>query len=217
MTLSAATPAIGTRNRLIDAALRLYAERGVFNVSLAEVVRAAGQRNASAVHYHFGDRDQLLLAIMEPHVLMLRARRDELLVKAIEANGPESVVEALVRPLVELAREGRQARAWMKIGLELADHVERVPVELTTLLFKAGGGEVLSLLAERCAPLPPEVWHLRTAICIGFTARAATERARIIDDQPGATPALNDEAFVSNLVDMFLGALTAPAPGDLGI
>ncbi len=217
MTSASATPTVDTRNKLTDAALRLYAERGVFNVSLAEVVRAAGQRNASAVHYHFGDRDQLLLAIMQPHVVVLRARRDELLAKSIDAAGPEPVVEALVRPLVELAREGWQARAWMKIGLELADHVERVPSELTALLFKAGGGEVLSVLAERCAPLPPEVWHLRTAICIGFTARAATERARIIDDQPRARPAINDEAFVTNLVDMFLGALTAPAPRDLGI
>jgi AcrR family transcriptional regulator len=207
------TPALDTRDKLMDAARRLYAERGVFNVSLAEVVRAAGQRNTSAIHYHFGSREQLLLAIMDPQVHTLRARRDELLAKARLAQGPAVVVEALVRPLVELAREGWRARAWMKIGLELADHNERIAPELESLLFGAGGGEALSLLAERCEPMPAVVWNLRTNLCIGFAARAATERARIIDDQPPrSAPMLSDEAFVSNLVEMFLGALTAPVP-----
>jgi AcrR family transcriptional regulator len=204
---------VDTREKLMDAARRLYAERGVFNVSLAEVVREAGQRNTSAIHYHFGSREQLLTAIMEPQVLTLQARRRALLAKARLTSDPESVVEALVRPLVELAREGWRARAWMKIGIELADHHDRMAPELESLLFQAGGGEVLALLAERCPPLPPAVWNLRTKICIGFTSRSATERARIIDEQPPRNrPVLDDEAFVTNLVDMFLGALTAPAP-----
>ncbi|CAB4748139.1 unannotated protein [freshwater metagenome] len=207
------TPAVDTRDKLMDAARRLYAERGVFNVSLAEVVRAAGQRNTSAIHYHFGSREQLLLAIMDPQVHTLRARRDELLAKARLSQGSAVVVDAMVRPLVELAREGWRARAWMKIGLELADHNERIAPELASLLFGAGGGEVLAFLAERCPPLPPTVWNLRTSICIGFAARAATERARIIDDQPRRSAnMLSDEVFVANLVDMFLGALTAPSP-----
>ncbi len=207
------TPPLETREKLMDAARRLYADRGVFNVSLAEVVREAGQRNTSAIHYHFGSREHLLLAIMDPQVHTLRARRDELVAKARLAQGPAVVVDALVRPLVELAREGWRARAWMKIGLELADHNERIAPELESLLFGAGGGEILSFLAERCPPLPPTVWNLRTSICIGFAARAATERARIIDDQPRrSADMLSDEAFVTNLVDMFLAALTSPAP-----
>ena len=49
------------------------------DVSLAEIVRAADQRNASAVHYHFGGRDQVVEAILARHVPDLRARRLELL------------------------------------------------------------------------------------------------------------------------------------------
>jgi AcrR family transcriptional regulator len=207
------TAPVDTREKLMDAARRLYAERGVFNVSLAEVVREAGQRNTSAIHYHFGSREQLLTAIMQPQVLTLQARRRELLAKARLRSDPESVVEALVRPLVELAREGWRARAWMKIGIELADHQDRMAPEIESLLFQAGGGEVLTMLAERCPPLPAAVWNLRTNICIGFTSRSAAQRARILDEQPPRNrTVLDDEAFVTNLVDMFLGALTAPAP-----
>lgn len=207
-------PPIDTREKLMDAARRLYAERGVFNVSLAEVVREAGQRNTSAIHYHFGSREQLLAAIMEPEVATLRARRDELLDKARREAGPEPVVEAIVRPLVELAHEGWRARAWMKIGLELADHGDGVAPEINELLFRAGGGEALSLLQSRCAPMPAGLWNLRTGICIGFTARAATQRAHLLDTEPRRADAVLDgDAFVSNLVDMFLAALTAPIPG----
>ena len=41
---------ISTSDLLLDSATRLFAERGVDNVSIAEIVRAAGQRNTSAIH-----------------------------------------------------------------------------------------------------------------------------------------------------------------------
>lgn len=207
------TPPADTRAKLMDAALRLYAERGVFHVSLAEVVREAGQRNTSAIHYHFGSRDQLLLAILEPQAETLRRRRAELLAKARHAPGPEPVVEAIVRPLVELAREGWRSRAWMKIGLELADHRERVAPPVLEQLFHGGGGEVMDVLATRCPPMPRAMWELRRDLCIGFVARAATHRAGQLDDPTAPpVPPLDDDAFVTNLVEMFLGALRAPLP-----
>ena len=68
-----------TPDRLLDAAARLFAERGVDNVSIAEIVRAAGQRNTSAVHYHFGSRDEILRAVLARHVPAIAERRRELL------------------------------------------------------------------------------------------------------------------------------------------
>ena len=46
--------ATGTRQRLLDAALRAFAEQGVGTASLVDITRRAGQRNRGAVHYHFG-------------------------------------------------------------------------------------------------------------------------------------------------------------------
>jgi AcrR family transcriptional regulator len=54
-----------TRARLLDAAVLLFAERGLGGVSLREINEAAGQRNTNALHYHFGDRDGLIGAIVE--------------------------------------------------------------------------------------------------------------------------------------------------------
>ena len=46
-----------TRERLLLTAEKLLGERGINGVSLREITREAGQRNASALHYHFGSRD----------------------------------------------------------------------------------------------------------------------------------------------------------------
>ena len=53
-----------TRARIVAACERLFAERGIERVSLNEIVAAAGQRNASAIHYHFGDREGLMERVL---------------------------------------------------------------------------------------------------------------------------------------------------------
>ena len=55
-----------TRDSLIEAGLRLFADRGI-HAPLSAVVVAAGQKNTSALHYHFGGREGLLAAITSVH------------------------------------------------------------------------------------------------------------------------------------------------------
>jgi AcrR family transcriptional regulator len=56
-----------TRERLLDAAQHLFARRGVDAVPIRQINELAGQRNASALHYHFGSCQALLVAIVERH------------------------------------------------------------------------------------------------------------------------------------------------------
>jgi AcrR family transcriptional regulator len=51
-----------TRRRLLDAAERLVAERGIDGVTVNEITAASGARNKSAVAYHFGSKLALLEA-----------------------------------------------------------------------------------------------------------------------------------------------------------
>ena len=50
---------LGTPQRMIVVAERLFAERGIEAVSLREVGAACGLRNNSAAQYHFGSRTGL--------------------------------------------------------------------------------------------------------------------------------------------------------------
>ena len=61
-----------TRQQLLDAALVLFAQYGVEAVSIRQITKAAGQANQSAVHYHFSDRDGLVMAVID-HVCEMLA------------------------------------------------------------------------------------------------------------------------------------------------
>src|SRR5271156_3483901 len=54
--------------QLLDAAEGLFAERGIEAVSLREIAAEAGQKNNSAVIYHFGDKRGLLDALIADRV-----------------------------------------------------------------------------------------------------------------------------------------------------
>ena len=198
-----------TRDKLLDAATALFAERGVANVSLAEIVRAAGQRNASAIHYHFGGRDQVVEGILARHVPALRARRLELLehARTTPSDDVRAVADALVRPVTELAQRGWQERAYLQIGAELAGQLDKATPEMRRLFRETAGPEVMALLAERCA-VAEDIWRVRALIGNAFVGRAAADRARALDR--GEAGPLDDDRWVANLVAMFVGMMTAP-------
>src|SRR5438445_4339123 len=93
--------AADTRERLIAAAEELFAANGIQAVSLREIVRASGAKNATALQYHFGDRAGLVRAVLEKHHLEVDTRRHALL-DAYESRGGDdlrALAEALVAPL----------------------------------------------------------------------------------------------------------------------
>ena len=130
-----------TPDLLIDAAARLFAERGVDNVSIADIVRSADQRNASAVHYHFGSRDDILLAVLTRHVGELAQRRLALLkeAQARPAGEVRPAAEAIVRPITEFAQGGWRQRAYLQIGSDLAGAIDRVSPEIQEVSGPDGG------------------------------------------------------------------------------
>ena len=207
--------ATSTRDKLLDAAARLFAERGLDNVSIAEIVRAAGQRNASAVHYHFGNRNEVLRALLARHVPDIATRRRELLeiARARPDGGVVPAAEAIVRPVTELAQRGWRERAYLQVGTELTHWLARSDIpEMAELMAQTAGFEAWGLFRERCGTrLPDDLWDERQEICVSFIGRAAADRARQLD-QEGEHPVLSDDRFVTNLIAMLVGAMTAPVP-----
>ena len=88
-----------TRDKLITHGQRLFAEQGVFSVPLRLVVEQAGQKNSSALHYHFGGREGLVQAIIERHNEGIEAERAEML-RVLRVNEETGDIPALVRALV---------------------------------------------------------------------------------------------------------------------
>lgn len=202
-----------TRQKLLDAAARAFAENGVFNASLIEITRKAGQRNRGALHYHFGSRDGVLCAVIDRHVAFLARREGELL--DIASRRPDTdvaaVMEAIVRPAAELAERGWRGRCCLLIVAELAgEDPAQLSSDLQAVLARTGGNEVYALLASRMADVSDEVRVERLALVTTFILRAVADRARALGGRRRTgRRQLEYEAFVQNLVAMSAAAMSA--------
>lgn len=58
-----AAPCLETRQRLLTAASAVFAEVGYYHATVREICSRAGA-NVAAVNYHFGDKEQLYLAVL---------------------------------------------------------------------------------------------------------------------------------------------------------
>ncbi|MEU0840967.1 helix-turn-helix domain-containing protein [Streptomyces sp. NPDC005962] len=82
---------------------RLYAERGFANVSVRQISEAAGQRNNSAVQYHFDSRDGLIRTILSHHTALVEKHRIAM-VEALRGQDTVSLEDhyrCLILPNVE--------------------------------------------------------------------------------------------------------------------
>jgi AcrR family transcriptional regulator len=98
-----------TRERLLDAAERQFAEHGFAGASLREIT-AEAEANLAAVSYHFGSKEELFLAVVTRVIAPINQQRLELLdrakARAKEAPLPvEEVIEILVGPVLRSATQ----------------------------------------------------------------------------------------------------------------
>lgn len=98
------TPAGESARALILATERMIALHGSAGVSLRQINAAAKVRNSSAVRYHFGTRDDLMLAVYRHRIEPVNARRMAML-DALERAGDlldaRKLIGAVVRPLAD--------------------------------------------------------------------------------------------------------------------
>ena len=90
-----------TRELILTAAERLFAERGVNAVSNRQVSEAAGQGNNTAVGYHFGTKADLVRAIVRKHATRIEEIRARLLAGIGDSTDVRDWVDCLVRPVPE--------------------------------------------------------------------------------------------------------------------
>ncbi len=199
-----ARDATETRARLLRAGERRFARDGVNGAKLSDIVRDAGQRNDSAVGYHFGSRQGLLAAIVARHMAAMEEARE---VPPEDAD-LRTVVESVVAPTAALLAT-EEGRDFLRIMEQLADwsgvgtaHPNDV---LAGTLLGAQLGRLHALLEpELGAALARE----RAALLVTFLTAALAERAR--SREGGARQRLAHDRFVRHLTDVLTGSLAAP-------
>jgi len=203
---------MSTKDRILDAAERLFARDGIEATSLRAITAEAGV-NLAAVNYHFQSKDALVIAVIERRVGPLNERRLALL-DACEreaGEGPlplEKVLDAFVRPVVEIfAGHARDFAPLMgRLYTEPSESVEKI--------YRSQTGAVVQRFIRAYGRALPElprnelVWRVHFSMgAIGHTL-AASHMLRILSD--GECDPSDVEGTVKRLEAYMTAGLKAP-------
>lgn len=95
---------MSTKNKILDAAEQLFADKGFNGTSLREITSQA-EVNLAAVNYHFGSKKELIKAVMSRYMNELSPRLESALQTLCHQEAQPSLVEvfsAFIEPLLSL-------------------------------------------------------------------------------------------------------------------
>ncbi len=206
------TDDLDTRTKLILAAERLFGERGIDAVPLREVVIAAGQRNASALLYHIGGREELVLAILEFRRAAVDARRVELLDEYASAGvtmDETAIAAGVVLPLVELMLSDRRGGNYLRFlsqayVTEWPDSAYRSTGETDQ-----GMRRCYRLYRARHPDIAPRLLRERFSVCCRGAIYALADWQRDAAVPRSSIPRTGLPGFAGDLIPMAASGLAA--------
>ncbi|MFJ3670640.1 TetR/AcrR family transcriptional regulator [Streptomyces sp. NPDC090106] len=198
-----------TRESILTAAERLFAEHGVYAVSNRQVSEAAGQGNNAAVGYHFGTKADLVRAIFRRHAEPIEAIRVRLAAATGDSTDVRDWVDCLVRPVPEhLAALGSPtwyARFCVQIAADPALHPAMVDESLASPALQ----RIIEGL-RRCLPeLPAEIRAERGEMARHLILHVSAERERALAENT-PTPRSSWRATATGIADAVTALWLAP-------
>ena len=151
-----------TRERLLDAAERFFAEKGFAATSVRDITAAAAS-NIAAVNYHFGGKYNLYNEVFRRRMAAMREQRIAGIRQArAEGGSLEAVLDAFatafLQPLVE--------RGSGRLLIELISR-EMLDPQLPRELFLAEVvGPIQEVLAEAITAATPGLGHGPARLCV---------------------------------------------------
>jgi AcrR family transcriptional regulator len=191
------------------AAERLIAEQGIENVTIRDILATAGQKNTSALQYHFKNLPGLISALRSSRNLEIDTRRQALIRESL-AKTPDpplrEICRLMVAPAFQLASSNPGFRRYIRAfghEITLAENSALEAVKQTG----SRSTEQLSMLMRGALPhLDNEAFNRRMDGAVRFISASMIHHAR----QQGAFQGRPAELFFSSLIDALEGLLSAP-------
>ncbi len=171
------------RERILDAAEKLFAKRGFYGVSLRDITQAAGV-DVALVGYHFGGKRALFDAVFGRRAEVLNRERLELLNEIRLQARPgtpslEAIVHAFTYPLLE--RSARGGPGW-KSYFALVAYVNNSPEFGPALMsqhFDSLVARFIAVLREALPDVPPQEIYWGYHFLTGALTLTFAETGRI--------------------------------------
>ena len=117
------------KDRILDAAEKLIAERGFYGVSLRDIARGA-EVDPGLVNYHFGNKRKLFDAVLLRRAEQLNQERIQLLEAVLRRHHPEpapveEIIDAFTHPLLNRSTKGGEGwRSYFALIAQINNHPE---------------------------------------------------------------------------------------------
>lgn len=202
-----------TRRTLKKAALQLFAERGLNNVSIRDIQVAAGQKNNGSITYYFASRDALIRELVTDVGKVLDAANNERLDALEAAGGPKTLREVtdLLLPSFPLPDTAED---------ETADYSMRffstVLISHRDLLFEATAGQdratrrIYAHIRRLAPQMPAELLQQRLMLVLLYSLSAGASMEAAQADHQAWKHLWGNRSARSNLIDTMTAIITGP-------
>ena len=204
-----------TRARLLDAAERLFADRGFEGTSMRAITQAAGT-SVSAANYHFGSKEKLLHETIRRATEPVNDRRLELLDRAEAAAGGaplslEAILEAFLFPVIEFRQQG-MTEAGRQIGARLFNDppelIQSIKVEIFGPMSKRFMQALRRTLSDR-SELDVELGYQFIISIMVYVISGQLESSTLAATHPEG---IDEELLLKRMVEFAAAGLRALPP-----
>lgn len=202
-----------TRDRILDAAERLFGEHG-YELTSLRAITAEAEVNLAAVNYHFGSKERLLEAVLARLVGPVNTERLERLDQLeLESLGPpplEALIEAFVGPAMRLGRNpGRAAIAHVLLGRCQSSPDERMRA-LLLRLFGPVLDRFIAAFGRALPGLPHDEILWRMFFMIGVMTQTMTCGHHLKFVSEGRCDPGNTDEAIARMVAFVTAAMRSP-------
>ncbi|QPC95216.1 TetR family transcriptional regulator [Mesorhizobium sp. INR15] len=205
-----------TRERILHAARRLFAEKGFDGATLREITEAA-RANLAAVNYYFRSKDELIRSTLESALKPIIAARLAALLACERAHPDklpplESLADALVRPMAELSSGENRDR--LLLLLQVRTIAQAATNSVVVDYFRPLHERFIDLLQKVLPHLSRAELALRYDCARGATLQILVDLAPaaqlVVSPQERATTIDRHEWLIAALVQFVSAGMRAP-------
>ncbi|WP_243788418.1 TetR/AcrR family transcriptional regulator [Saccharopolyspora gloriosae] len=198
-----------TRELILSAAERLFAEHGVAAVSNRQVSEAAGQGNNTAVGYHFGTKAELVAAIVRKHHQEIEDLRARMVADARGSRNVRDWVACTVLPHARHLADLGTPSWFGRFGAQAMTDPAYREIMSQESLNSPSLLEATSELNRCLSHLPAEVREDRRDMGRQLMVHVVAERERALAEG-GTTARASWDQAATGLIDALTGLWLAP-------
>lgn len=203
-----------TRDKLKRVALRLFADRGVDNVPVRDILAAAKQKNGGSLHYYFGGKDGLIRELLLDGAQRIDAIRLERLEEIEKAGGPHSlqeIVALLAEPFHAVSTSNSDDYLYISMMNTLINR------DYSMFLRSIEGHDLgyrkcIDYIRERITQIPQTIFSQRVVLMNIYLFAVVSARATA-NRMDGNNLLSNFRFSEQTFIDTIIGMLNAPVTG----